>query len=59
MKQPKDYRANNERKIKTIIMEFPENSAQMKQFRENHPRLYHWYHTALGKVYLEQHGGGL
>jgi len=38
-------------------VEIPENSQIMQRFKRNHPRLYQWYHTRLGKKYLEQQRG--
>ena len=58
MKPIKDYRGG-ERLIERIILEIPENSQVMQRFKMVHPHLCQWYHTALGKKYLEQHGGEL
>jgi len=38
-------------------LEIPDNSLQMRLFEQNHPRLYRWLNTGLGRKYLEQQRG--
>ena len=33
------------------IYEIPDNSALAKTFEQNHPHLYHWLNTGLGRTY--------
>ena len=36
------------------FFEIPDNSRLAEQFKKNHPHLYHWLDTGLGKEYLRR-----
>ncbi len=40
--------------IESYVYDIPDNSELANQFRQNHPHLYKWLNTSLGRTYLNR-----